>query len=149
MKETGPVYNQPFLQQLADLGFPKDIRSTLTSEEIEKIIASNTTFVSFQNAKQKAQETETRQAQAAQVPEDLKNEYKTAYETFVAREAEFNDFGLPSEIERFHAIIKICGSGSIEEIETYMHQHAIELSDEETTFLQKTIDYRRALEVKV
>jgi hypothetical protein len=147
MSENGPQGNTIIMQQLADLGFSREVRGSLTSEEIEKIVSQNMTFESFQKEKQKILEDEARMKKASKVPQEVKDNYKVAYEKFVALEEGFKEFALDSEVERFNAILKICGSGILEEIENYLKDHEIELSDEEVEFLEKTIEYRKAVEV--
>jgi hypothetical protein len=143
MSENGPQGNTIIMQQLADLGFSKEVRGSLTSEEIEKIVSQNMTFESFQKEKQKMVEDEERMKKASRVPQEVKDNYKVAYEKFAKH---IDGIILDSEKQRLSTILKLCGSGRLEEIENYMKEHEIELSDEEIEFLEKTIGYKRAVE---
>jgi hypothetical protein len=143
MSENGPQRNTIIMQQLADLGFSKEVRGSLTSEEIEKIVSQNMTFESFQKEKQKMAEDEERMKKASKVPQEVKDNYKVAYEKFTKH---IDGIILDSEKQRLSTILKLCGSGTLEEIENYLIDHELELSDEEVEFLEKTIEYRKAIE---
>ncbi len=125
-----PEKNSPLTreieQSLADLGFTRELRSKLSSDQVSDIIQNHITYETFK-------------AKPPEIDPDLKERYRIAYEQLEGtREALmllYENFQDSSGIDRFKEVLRLAANGTAQEIDIFLDEQSDVLQDEETEFL--------------
>lgn len=122
------------MQTLADLGYPKDIRSNLSVDKVKDIIDKNIRYENF-----KAEEVNISESNNVDINPALKEKYRLAYqklegirESLVLRQESLGD---NEGIYNFKEVLRLSANGSIDEIDSFLREKQDLLQEEEIEFL--------------